>query len=765
MQDSYCWLTAVLKKEFKRDVKVWRELVFGKQLQIIKMGEKPYREEEEKEFDESSSISVKFFKAFSVSFAILSILSIAAYYSDVLSYNFVSRDTESAKPPFSFKKYIDLNANVLNKIEQELGFDVNRLDASNEGIEVGYPYIPSPSYGEAVYSTLLVNHTFGNSWNSPASASFEVPKGLKFNKVVLTLNTSVDYVQYDRLAHIFINGAEVWRTSTIEPSGRLRFSTFKKDISPYALLFDGDVSVLFSLSNIVTDSLKGEFDTQLYADFYYSDIPALTGDEDSGVEDVLNLGILSTSDTPSKIIPLVPKSSSRAIPVLSLPDDTFEITLPKFPVNTTRLRLSIFASGNGNEEFWYTNLLDKYKDLFGGSWLTHGPIRFINVYFNGQKILSQTPHPVIFTGGIAPTLWNPVSNNAFDLKSNDLDISGLLPYLWESSSSNNTLQISISNGIDEFNGGDSGIGSNWYTSANILSYENLQVEKSTGEIIHIGQRDRGNSIGVNVPYSGTYQQIVNGILSAELTSQLNFSLITGEELNTLFSYHTKGEVANVQNYASSGSIQNIVHVGHSVKSLLITNVDNLDTILKFNASLSYPLTLGTTTVEESDRTILDVKIVNVKEVQVDEKDIKIFEAAVGQNGSAHFIMTNSGNSGTGKLHVDYRLKSILGDLNYRRIADGVNLQIVSDVEQYGQLEDIQSIDELDLKDPGSGQDTNDFIRASFPDDTLIDPVLDEIIASGIENQLNSSNEMKRSKILKNNLHLAREINQNQPIQY
>ena len=46
--------------------------------------------------------------------------------------------------------------------------------------------------------------------------------------MVLTLHTEVEGVQFDRLANLFVDGIQVWRTSTIEPGGRKVFSDFKK---------------------------------------------------------------------------------------------------------------------------------------------------------------------------------------------------------------------------------------------------------------------------------------------------------------------------------------------------------------------------------------------------------------------------------------------------------------------------------------------------------------------------------------------------------
>ena len=75
---------------------------------------------------------------------------------------------------------------------------------------------------------MIKNHKFGNSWNQPAVVNFTAPSNISFDAVVLTLHTEVEGVQFDRLANLFVDGIQVWRTSTIEPGGRKVFSDFKK---------------------------------------------------------------------------------------------------------------------------------------------------------------------------------------------------------------------------------------------------------------------------------------------------------------------------------------------------------------------------------------------------------------------------------------------------------------------------------------------------------------------------------------------------------
>lgn len=117
----------------------------------------------------------------------------------------------------------------------ETGFYPESLSAQ-EVLSVAFPLKPEKKYGKPVYESVLIDNVF-DSWGKPLVHKFVPPKDVEFNRVVLTLKTSVDGVQYDRLAHLYVNGAEIWRTSTIEPGARSVFSEFKKDVSAYTTLF------------------------------------------------------------------------------------------------------------------------------------------------------------------------------------------------------------------------------------------------------------------------------------------------------------------------------------------------------------------------------------------------------------------------------------------------------------------------------------------------------------------------------------------------
>lgn len=633
--------------------------------------------------------------------------------------------------------------NLMNdKIRFLTGGSDNTIEPANEGVEVSYPYVPNPSYGSPVYSGMLLQHTFGNSYNSPALQTFTPPPGVKFNKVVLTLNTSVGDFQYDRLAHLFVGGVEIWRTSTIEPNGGVRFSIFSKDVTPYTSLFQQDTTVLFVLGNIVSATLKGEFAILLTVDLYDSDVPALQSDDDTGVQQAVSLtgayDIFSVAKPADKVYPLVAQTNPSSVPLIDLPRQSFNVKLPTISSNTTRLRLSLFTSGEGNEEFWYTNVLNSYANIYpNNTMLHHGPTRFINVYFNDKRIITQTPHPVIFTGGISPDFWMPiVSNNAFDLKSYDVDVSALLPYLWESSNStSNSLRVEISNGFD----GE--VGKDWGTSAALLGFESDKVVKSSGTVSFGDQVTVSNTMG---SYDNeTFAQVANVKLGTEFGGNLAFELKSGSRISTTFNHVSHGLISNVQTYVEEGNIQYIAHVGHNHRHLSILEA-NVEFFL-LDSTVSFPF-FNIYNQTGSDYPLkTDTEVINIKDTAVTVNGIKSLDVSVSQYALDNETQYNKTSRHTvANSHTEYNLQSwypVFSD--YSRKVVGSNESVVSD--QHGSSAGgFVDIADFDLSDTGNYDATKKFITESFHGEyaEYLDPLFESIELTNIPAGLSSSHEKR-----------------------
>lgn len=556
-----------------------------------------------------------------------------------------------------------------------------------ETIEVGYPYIPGPYYGQPVLTNLLFSHVFGNSYGVPFNFNFSPPEGIEFNRVILTLNTSITDVQYDRLAHLIINGAEIWRTSTIEPDGpgTIFQSTFSKDVSTYLKFFQQESFIEFDLGNIVTPSLQGAQNVQLYVSYYNvegDDIPFGLGSDliqaISSKEEV----IFSIAKPASIIIPLTSVNSTSS-PTKYLPQDTINVNIPSLNQNTTRLILSIFASGNSNEEFWYTNAFLEYVDLFdaeGDTMIGYGPVRVISVYYNGQKVATQIPQAFIFTGGLSPSLWQPiVANDAFDLQSIDIDLTALLPNIWNNDGGHGgNFVIEITNATSP----SPSIGSDWIVSANLLTYEHELVIKGSGHVVSITSSDNVSPLG-NAPGDGTLYQSISGEFQASVYSNIEFQLKDGSTISSIVELTTLSKVSNVQHYDNYGNYQSVDNVGHAERIISIS--DDLNNLLyDYKSTFDYPLDV---IINATNNTIptgwsydIDVNITLSKSVDISLLDGSVYQADVREVGNSIFSMTNSGNQGHGSTSSSYELtqENPFPQLRYNRDVSSVNNTIISD---------------------------------------------------------------------------------------
>lgn len=577
-------------------------------------------------------------------------------------------------------------------------FDDSDAGATRNIIEVSNPDVPKKSYGDAVYSVDLVQHEFGQSWGSPAIVKFTPPE-LDFNRVVLTLNTTCSGVQYDRLGNIFVDGIQIWRTSTAEPGGRNISSTFKKDVSTYLNLFQKESEVLLQLDNVLNSKLNGTFNVTLSADFYNIAEDSVAFDEYSTGNYSFSSGsIFSTAKPASSVVSLTkvgPKKPSLAY----LPSDKIQVELPSVPVNTTRLKLSVFASGNAEEEFWYSNVLDQFVDKFsdhGKKLHGHGPVRILNVFFNGEKIATQAPEPVVFTGGISPALWSPVvSIDAFDLPAVDIDVTGLLPYLWENQAiEDRVLEVEISNGLDETTDPalpKSKISENWITSVNLLTYENEDVVDASGEVLNTESTQNATVFAIAPPFSGLLQQIITTNFSANLSSDLHFLLSNGSFVNVTSLAATRVKGLNLQVYLKFGAAQLLFLLLKNKKSVefvaLGSDGDAPVTVHGYQFNTTYPLSIK---LEEKSLTKIpgdinieyEVKIKDSKKASLLVSNGFSMKNSVKQKGNSTYFISAKGNHGTGSLDTKYKfdITTPLSKSKYSREVQTANGTIISDVE-------------------------------------------------------------------------------------
>jgi hypothetical protein len=226
-----------------------------------------------------------------------------------------------------------------------------------------------------------------------------------------------------------LNNTEIWRTSTPEPTTSgivwtytkvraLRLSAPRRapddaaqDVTRYIPLFAVPSTFSMELNNVLTASLNGQYATRVVATFY----AAGPGAPAAGRADL--------------IIPIGVRDSTSQGAEASVPP-TFSENVT-FPRSAVAAYAELYASGNGNEEFWYTNSPNAYLgDLPSGDAFGNGPFREVRLSVDGRLAGVAFPYPVIFTGGILPTAWRPITSfGALDLPTYYVDLTPFIPIL------------------------------------------------------------------------------------------------------------------------------------------------------------------------------------------------------------------------------------------------------------------------------------------------------------------------------------------------
>lgn len=283
-----------------------------------------------------------------------------------------------------------------------------------------------------------------------------VPPSCKFNRVVMNFTVVSEGRQFDRLALMYLNDTEVWRTSTAEPvmAPGIRW-VYVKDMTEYLSLWKSPQKLIFDLGNIVNSMYTGSFNTTLTATFFTSDV---------------DTGGAPPSDL---IIPISARNSaSNGASLFSLPTDNATNTV-SFPRNANRAVFSVSANGQADEEFWWSNVLQSDVLAFAataGQFTGYSPFREVQLYIDGQLAGVQWPFPVVFTGGVVPGLHRPIAGvDVFDLREHEIDITPWLPVLCDGSE--HTFTIAVAGLSDDGQTTASltkTVGSSWYVTGKVF---------------------------------------------------------------------------------------------------------------------------------------------------------------------------------------------------------------------------------------------------------------------------------------------------------
>ncbi|CAO2161513.1 unnamed protein product [Urochloa humidicola] len=325
--------------------------------------------------------------------------------------------------------------------------------------EVDRPLHP-PKGSSGPCSTLLLSHSFAFTLTKPpVTAAYSPPPCLHragagaLSLAVLEWRAECRGVQYDRIFGVWLGGAELLRGSTAEPRpGGVAWSV-SKDVTRYAPLLSaaGNATLAVYLGNFIDDTYNGVYHANLTLHLYFHRRAA-----------VARSPTLPASPAADAIVPV-----SRSLPlndglwfVVQNATDVQSASLT-VPPNAYRAVLEVYVSSHYADEFWYMNTPDQ-----------NGPFREVTVLLDGDVVGAVWPFPVIYTGGINPLIWRPITSiRSFNFPTYDIELTPFLGKLLDGGEQHE-VGFKVTNAL-----------SSWYVDANLHLWLDAGSAKTTGGVI------------------------------------------------------------------------------------------------------------------------------------------------------------------------------------------------------------------------------------------------------------------------------------------
>lgn len=321
---------------------------------------------------------------------------------------------------------------------------------------------------------------------------------------------------------------ELLRTTTAEPTAEGIVWRVEKDVSAYLDLFLTPNTAYLSIPNNIDSTYTGIPLVNITLTFYAAsnEFPA----------QVDSPTVLPLSNSPG---------NWNALGVTAGSNLTYTTTIPHDDV--VGVSLELMASPHGCEEFWYTNIDDdeaasKYG-LCGG-----GVYRELQVFVDGQLAGAIYPFPVIYTGGINPFLWRPLTGiMSFDIPAYSFDLSPFV--LGDGRAHEIALKVL---------GGDSQ-GGVWYLDATLMLFRDASAAPVSGGLVY--HADSGTNASSNSSASadgygwdtaGTHTYVARGQIIKASTSSAPVT-VTAEVSGALKAWNTNAisDKASVQTTAGA----------------------------------------------------------------------------------------------------------------------------------------------------------------------------------------------------------------------
>ncbi|KAA8524002.1 hypothetical protein F0562_010567 [Nyssa sinensis] len=320
-------------------------------------------------------------------------------------------------------------------------------------------------------SYLILQHDFGYTYGKPpVLANYSPPSNCPshdFAKIVLEWTAICKGRQFDRIFGVWLGGVELLRSCTAEPRATGIVWTVKKDITRYYSLLMTNRTLAVYLGNIVDSTYTGVYHVNITVHFYPPEVHYSSYEPNS--DNSVN-GYLSGADLILPISRNLPLNDGLWFEIENSTD--IESKEFKIPQNAYRAVLEVYVSFHENDESWYANLPNEY---IAANNLTdtpgNGPFREVVVSLDGMVVGAVWPFTVIYTGGVNPLLWRPVTGiGSFDLPTYDIEITPFLGTVLDGKA--HEFAFSVANALNV-----------WFIDANLHVWLDKKSQKNEGRLL------------------------------------------------------------------------------------------------------------------------------------------------------------------------------------------------------------------------------------------------------------------------------------------
>ncbi|ESK96972.1 peptide-n4-(n-acetyl-beta-glucosaminyl)asparagine amidase a [Moniliophthora roreri MCA 2997] len=357
------------------------------------------------------------------------------------------------------------------------------------------------------------------------------------------------------------------------------------------------------------------------------------------------------------------KKSDLILPISTLANNTgneasvppafsLNITLPR---NTIKVYAELFASGNGQEEFWYNNIANEYiSELPDNTTYPNGPFREVRLLIDGQLAGVAFPYPVVFTGGFNPALWRPIAAyGALDQPTYFLDVTPFVPLLTDGNPHNFSLDIVSAED-------DHTINQNWYVSGLLQIVTDSSTEPTTGKMTIYDVEPYAQSSAAIVRDNGEVE------ITVKATRQLHIesTIVSGSGVSIDAVFKQNLQYSNVQIYKNSTQ-----HLRQSTTGQIISTHNN---VVAVSDQFDYPFNVELRSLTPDGRDFMTY-IDHSYNRSIQPSPLILASTIYNQQtANGFFSMRKGGNTGNGTNNNIFSYKDASGNTYNRRINAAFN---------------------------------------------------------------------------------------------